>query len=158
MFLCLREEKRNNGVWYIFPTIETNMRDICYITEGPLKADIEYLGSTFIGGGVIPASGKLQKLGVTAAPVLFDMDRSATREVKKAENNLLEGLRESGIQTFTIEWNPAAGKGIDDVIVAHGPKFREMVMVENYAKPQKQQPQIQSTFSILRKWKLLKTS
>lgn len=140
------------------------MQDICYITEGPLKADIaaEYLGSTFIGiagvGLYRQAVEAVKDLGVTTAPVLFDMDKISNKEVKKAENNLLEGLRESGIQTFTIEWNPAAGKGIDDVIVAHGPKFREMVMVENYAKPQKQQPQIQSTFSILRKWKLLKTS
>ena len=77
------------------------------------------------------------------------MDKIGNKEVKKAENNLLEGLRESGIQTFTIEWNPAAGKGIDDVIVAHGPKFREMVMVENYAKRKNSSPKYSPLFQYL---------
>jgi hypothetical protein len=109
------------------------MPNIAYITEGPLKADIaaEYLGATFIGiagvGLYKQAVEAAKEMGITTAPILFDMDKLKNKDVKKAEAKLLEELRKTGIETFSIEWNPKAGKGVDDVVITHGPKFKELI-------------------------------
>lgn len=133
-----------------------SMQNVCYITEGPLKADIaaEHLRSTFIGiagvGLYRQAAEAIKTLGgVTTAPVLFDMDKKTKKEVLKAEENLLAEIRKLGVKTFTIEWNPKAGKGIDDVLVNHKQQIKDVLdsyMAERIPQPQK-------NHGIVQKWK-----
>jgi len=132
------------------PTIPS----VAYITEGPLKSDIaaEYLGGTFIGiagvGLYKQAVEAAKELGITTAPVLFDMDKLKNKGVKKAETKLLEELRKTGIDTFSIEWNPKAGKGVDDVVITYGQRFKELIDTQIM----QHKPQVKQKTGILHNW------
>ena len=56
--------------------------------------------------------------------IAFDQDikTTAKKAVGKGIKRLGRALKRAGAKPFVISWNPALGKGADDLIASHGPK------------------------------------
>ena len=97
-----------------------------WITEGPLKADIaaEYLGAVVLGIAGTSAwrsAGTLEVVAALRPPVVsiaFDEDGRPTTARHAAD--LATALAEAGFRVRLAHWDPARGKGIDDLLVAGG--------------------------------------
>jgi len=94
------------------------------VTEGPLKADITTLKSGILTIG-LPGVGSwrraaavLAELGARSVQVALDADWRTNPNVFEALKNLVEHLHAHGFQISLEVWNPADGKGIDDVLIA----------------------------------------
>lgn len=94
-----------------------------WITEGPLKADIAsfLLKETFVGipgvGAWRPVKGVVAQLKPNIITVAFDADWRTNKNVFQAVNQLVADLKKDGYQVTIASWDPALGKGIDDVAV-----------------------------------------
>ncbi len=97
-----------------------------WITEGPLKADIaaERLGSVVLGiagTGVWRSAGALDAVAALQPPmvfVAFDEDRRSATAAHASE--LAGALAQAGFRVRLVHWDPARGKGIDDLLLAGG--------------------------------------
>jgi len=93
------------------------------VTEGCLKADVAAAlsGRSFIG---LPGSNvtsealqALRELGAVEALLALDSDAARNRHVAMAQVEGLRQLKEAGFAAGLVRWNPALGKGIDDMLL-----------------------------------------
>ena len=96
------------------------------ITEGVLKADIATFLTRMLTIG-LPGVGAWQRgveaalsLGATTVRVAYDADARTNWRVALHLQALVSYLRRKGIPVQLEVWDPAEGKGIDDVLVAGG--------------------------------------
>lgn len=97
-----------------------------WVTEGPLKADIaaQYLGVPVVAvPGVsnwkeVPALA--QELGAVVVVVAYDADKATKSAVAFHEESLVRALRRAGFIVAVASWDPARGKGLDDLLVGGG--------------------------------------
>lgn len=95
------------------------------ITEGILKADIATaLGNIYCIGlhglsskGLIPA---IEMLGVSKIRLCLDIDWQENTQVLNGLRRIYGIIANAGFEVVIEEWNAAAGKGIDDVLLAKG--------------------------------------
>ena len=107
-----------------------DLRDVMYLTEGGLKADVTY----FLCGGkksFLAVTGitslrdmpktfeYFKKNGVKEVCVAFDMDRVYNERVMEAIENVQRMAEDAGLQSSVLEWDIKMGKGIDDFTLAH---------------------------------------
>lgn len=94
-----------------------------WVTEGPLKADVAsfLLKETFVGipgvGTWRSVKGIMAQLKPDEVMVAFDSDWRENQHVAEAIRQLTEDLRKAGYKVSVADWDPALGKGIDDVAV-----------------------------------------
>lgn len=112
----------NAGVHVSIPAGPVN-KDTVYITEGPLKADVasKYMNAIFLAVPGVSlfkrVLGELEKINPRNTIVLFDADKAENQAVKKAEDGLLDLLKQKGYKTMSVSWDIKIGKGIDDIVV-----------------------------------------
>jgi hypothetical protein len=98
--------------------------DRAIVSEGELKADaVRHLtGWNIVSvpgvGNWKPIFPVLQALQVHEVLVAFDSDFIAKVEVQSSLAAFLTGLRDAGFRYGTLTWDPAHGKGLDDVLAA----------------------------------------
>jgi hypothetical protein len=104
----------------------TGPSDIVRITEGVLKADI---ATALSGVPTIGAAGAtnwrpcvpiLKALGCRTVRLAFDADAWEKPSVGRALRECFTALRAERLTVEVERWDPAAGKGIDDVLAARG--------------------------------------
>lgn len=96
------------------------------VTEGVLKADVvlelEHAVDGVIGlPGVAFASAAVEQIvralpNLTRARIAFDADFRTNDAVARALHTVISGLNGAGVSTDVMTWDPAAGKGLDDVL------------------------------------------
>lgn len=100
-------------------------KDTVRVTEGPLKADVattlsDVLTIAVPGVGLWPqALPLLEALQPARVLLSFDSDWRTNRHVAKALGQAAFALVKAGYEVQVEDWDPAQGKGIDDVLV-HG--------------------------------------
>lgn len=114
---------------YLPPNADTR---IWYITEGEPKGAFS---AHALNAPVITIPGvnsfslvlkpevidKMQQYGMMAVAVAFDADKKENVAVLGYEQKLLAGLKEAGVKMlFTVEWDGANGKGLDDNLAGGG--------------------------------------
>lgn len=106
--------------------------ELCYITEGEKKA---ILANHTLNVPIIslPGVNSYQKLlakdefqndiidyfigkGCSAFAIAYDADKYVNEKVMQCESNLIVLLKRKGVSVFTAYWNPAFGKGLDDIL------------------------------------------
>jgi P4 family phage/plasmid primase-like protien len=112
------------GIPVHFPLYEGGDTSVVGVTEGVLKADIatarsglRYLGLPGVSGWRRAAKA-LGELGAKIARIAFDADASTKPTVAHALDRLARDLREHGFEVELEVWDPADGKGIDDLRAA----------------------------------------
>jgi putative DNA primase/helicase len=96
------------------------------ITEGVLKADIATVlsGVPTIGaagaGNWRPCAAILKAAGCKTVRLAYDADAWEKENVGIALGQAHKGLKAAGFVVEIERWDPSAGKGIDDVLSAHG--------------------------------------
>jgi hypothetical protein len=98
------------------------------VTEGELKADV----CTALSGILtlsVPGVGAwasalpvLQTLGARRVRIAFDADHATKPEVGRALGLLVEGVRALGWEARVERWDPALGKGLDDLLATRARK------------------------------------
>ena len=58
----------------------------------------------------------LRKLGTKSIVIAYDADKGVNSNVLKHEGNLAREMQEYGFQVQLASWNPAFGKGLDDLL------------------------------------------
>jgi hypothetical protein len=101
--------------------------DVVRLTEGPLKAHVATVKSDLHTIG-IPGVGSyrlalpaLQALGAKTVRLAYDADFLTNDVVASALARAARGLVAAGYELEAERWDPAQGKGIDDVLAAGGP-------------------------------------
>lgn len=95
------------------------------ITEGILKADVATaLGEIYCLGlhglsskGLVAA---IELLGVSKVRLSLDIDWQTNNQVLNGLRRIYQSVVNAGFEVVVEEWNKADGKGIDDVLLAHG--------------------------------------
>ncbi|MFB3787030.1 MAG: DUF3854 domain-containing protein [bacterium] len=96
------------------------------VTEGELKADIATALSKILtlsipgAGNWEPILPLLKELQPAAVRLAYDADAPKNRYVASALHDLAQTLIHNGIAVELEIWDPALGKGIDDVLAAGG--------------------------------------
>jgi hypothetical protein len=95
------------------------------LTEGAVKADVAgaLSGLSTVGCAGLawkPALAILQQLGAQTVRLAFDADALDKAQVARALAAAAEGLAAAGLAVEMERWDPAAGKGIDDLLAAGG--------------------------------------
>jgi hypothetical protein len=94
------------------------------VTEGELKSDVV---RHLTGWDILSVPGVsnwkpilpvLQELQVREVFVAFDSDFPDKTEVQNSLTAFLVGLRDAGFRVGVLTWDPAHGKGLDDVLFA----------------------------------------
>lgn len=111
-------------VHFVKPDLARNGQVL--ITEGALKADriSDFLQSSVVAlAGVTGCNPQtfvtylLRALPeVRSIVVAFDIDWQEKREVKRALDRLIKALRATSLPVNVRKWEPALGKGLDDVL------------------------------------------
>jgi len=97
------------------------------VTEGSLKADLAQAlsGLPTIGLAGVDnwrsAIATLGAIGAGTARLAFDSDWKTKPPVARALSNFAAALRAAGVVVEVEEWDPACGKGVDDVLAADHP-------------------------------------
>lgn len=102
------------------------------ITEGELKADVATAISGLLTVSIPGVSSWramlpiLPQIGAKKVILSFDADGRDNPYVAKALQRASEGLRDAGYTVAVEVWDPALGKGIDDLLAAgHAPQVLE---------------------------------
>jgi hypothetical protein len=111
-------------VHFVKPDLARNGQVL--ITEGALKADriSDFLPSSVVAlagvTGCNPQTFTTRLLRalpeLRSIVVAFDIDWQEKREVKKALERLIKALRATSLPINVRKWEPALGKGLDDVL------------------------------------------
>ena len=99
-----------------------------WVTEGPVKAAIaaSRLGARVVavpGVGAWRSAGLVERVragGYTEVVIAYDADAAANVQVAREAHGLCEALVTAGVRVSFATWDAAAGKGIDDLLVAGG--------------------------------------
>jgi hypothetical protein len=98
--------------------------ELARITEGELKADVIF-ALTSVPTLSVPGASSwrmvlqcLKDLGAVIVRVAFDMDVLTNRRIADALIQCINALRQEGFQVELERWNPADGKGLDDLLAA----------------------------------------
>lgn len=106
------------------------LRDVMYLTEGGLKADVTYFlcggKKSFLAVTGITSLRDMPKTfeyfkenGVKEICIAFDMDRVYNERVMEAIENVQQMANDAGLKSSVLEWDIKMGKGIDDFTLAH---------------------------------------
>jgi hypothetical protein len=98
----------------------------CWITEGPLKADIAAMktGNTFVAvpgvncwksSRLVP---EMRARGIKSVVVCYDSDLAVNSYVAGAAMELAGALKQAGLRVRFAWWRSSYGKGIDDLLLA----------------------------------------
>ncbi len=101
------------------------LKEVMYLTEGGLKADVTYCLSdrkkSFVAVPGITSIKDMpeifkyfQKNGVKEICIVFDMDRIYNKRVMEAIDKVGKMAEEAGLTYSVPEWDISMGKGIDD--------------------------------------------
>lgn len=104
------------------------VRDVMYLTEGALKADVTYAlckgkRSFFALAGVNIMSqlketlAELKSKGAKKIMIAFDMDRLSNDKVAAAIKKVTDICSECGLDSGVCTWDIEKGKGIDDLML-----------------------------------------
>jgi P4 family phage/plasmid primase-like protien len=107
-----------------FPLFDGKDFSLVRVTEGGIKSDLAtHLSGLFTLG--LPsvstwqrAAKALRQLGAKTVRLAFDMDAWKNRHVAEALFRLTADLRRRGFVVELERWDPADGKGIDDLLAA----------------------------------------
>ena len=99
-----------------------------WVTEGPVKAAIaaSRLGARVVavpGVGAWRSAGLVERVragGYTEVVIAYDADAAANVQVAREAHGLCEAMVTAGVRVSFAVWDPVAGKGIDDLLVAGG--------------------------------------
>jgi hypothetical protein len=100
--------------------------DTARLTEGELKADVTWALSGVPTLGVPGVTGwraalpAIKAMGVTAVLLAFDADARTKPGVARELAGCAEGLIAEGLEVRLEVWDPARGKGVDDLLAAGG--------------------------------------
>lgn len=112
------------------------LRDIMYLTEGALKADITYCLSDknkcFVAVPGITSIKNMPEIfryfkthGVKEIRIVFDMDRIYNERVMEAIEKVKEIASAAELEYSVPEWDITMGKGIDDFTLAYLKKHKK---------------------------------
>ena len=101
------------------------LREVMYITEGALKADVTYCLSnykkSFLAVTGVTCLNKLgdvfayyKKKGVKEIRIALDMDRVYNHVVMESIEKIQKMVEDAGMTATVLEWDGQMGKGIDD--------------------------------------------
>ena len=106
------------------------LREVIYLTEGGLKADVTYClckgKKSFLAVTGITSLRDMpdtfayfKKNGVKEVRIVFDMDRIYNERVMEAIDNVQKMAENAGLQSSVPEWDISMGKGIDDFMLTY---------------------------------------
>jgi Domain of unknown function (DUF3854)/Domain of unknown function (DUF927) len=111
---------------HIPPSAADKPHDLARLTEGPLKANVATSKDGLLTVAIPGCSQwrkalrALEALKAKTVRLAFDADIATNQQVCGALCNAARGLVAAGYEIEVERWDPALGKGIDDVLVAGG--------------------------------------
>lgn len=104
------------------------LREVMYLTEGALKADVAYElcdgRRSFLAVAGVNITSRLHQVfqyfkeqGVKQIAIAYDMDKVSNWRVRKAINKVKVIAVEVGIDVKECNWDISLGKGIDDLML-----------------------------------------
>ncbi|MDD3361812.1 MAG: DUF3854 domain-containing protein [Hespellia sp.] len=128
-FVCGCRSGSHTGFYYR-PGIDDC--SICYITEGEKKAIVanHVLHTIVVSLPGVNSYKKLEnqdneisileylnQLGCKTAIIAYDADKYINKFVMRHEKDLADLLKLNSFSTYIANWNPAFGKGLDDILL-----------------------------------------